>query len=261
MRASSAGFVASLCTIVIVLGCARFAAAQEAAGQDADGLAPDGALLASSDLDLSPAAMFRSSGSAAVADEWSLEPARATLGAAPFSLAGPTAFALQGDSGGDGSYLVAKFGPLWYFNDLEDLDTGINAEAFVGTKLLEILAIELGGGYFWGQDDGGTEQTDLWGIPILAQARVGIPITFLEPYAGVGAGAFYFNIKADDGTGSKKNESMVFGWDAFVGLNIHITKLIIGIEGKYVRTQEFAAPGDDPRLEGFALMGCFGLSF
>mgnify|MGYP001110135527 CR=1 FL=1 len=58
-------------------------------------------------------------------------------------------------------------------------------------------AIEFGGGYFWGEDSSGTEETTLWGIPILAQARVGIPITFLEPYAGVGAGAFVAVARAD----------------------------------------------------------------
>src|SRR4029450_11515327 len=98
-----------------------------------------------------------------------------------------------GAGGGGSSYTAARIGPLFFINDLEDLGTGFTIEGAFGFRPISLLAIEIQSGYFRGEDDSGSAQSDVWGIPLLINAKLTIPILILEIYGGVGLGGYYIH--------------------------------------------------------------------
>lgn len=159
-----------------------------------------------------------------------------------------------GADGDKGSYVTAKLGPLWFIEDLEDFDVGLNFEAAFGSRLLSILAVEFQSGYFWGEDG----SVDFSGVPFLLNAKLILPIFFLEAYAGIGLGGYYVNIDAPGGD----EDDFVFGGNAFLGAGLDVGPVGVGLEGKYIQTDEFDAPGPgELSFQGFALMAYLTLQF
>jgi len=233
--------------------------------QEGERAAPASGLFSPTDMALTPGGLFSHSDLAGRprTDETGNDFRLMTMHPRALSLALPATTSVFGESeGGRFSYMTVKAGPLWYLDDLEPLDVGVTAEVLLGMKPLPFLAIEIGAGYLWGEDTGSDPEVELWGIPVMANAKLCIPVLFLEPYAGLGANGYYLNAKVTSSTtGSKRNESFVFGWSAFVGLNFRLGPVILGAEGKYFMTQEFAFPGPDPHLEAVAAMVTVGLDF
>jgi opacity protein-like surface antigen len=253
MKSRKHRFLPALCLYFSACLCPDLTVAQE-----------EGATLFGVDpLPLAPAALFGSGGSGS-AGPASTEVATPSLsfGASPVSVAVPTAFALEGaEPSGGGTYLVGKLGPLWYLDDLEDLGAGLDFEALIGVRLIPFLSLEFGSGYIWGEDDSGSTEGELWGVPVLAQLRVAIPVLFFEPYAGAGVGAYYFHVEVREPGPKAENDSLTFGWNIFAGVNFNLGPLFIGGEVKYLRTQDIAAPGKDPNLDGIAALVCVGVGF
>jgi hypothetical protein len=189
----------------------------------------------------------------------------ATGGAAasgPGLLSAVAPVSLGADDGGGKSttYIAARGGPLFYIGDLEDLGTGFTIEGAVGIQPIRFLAIEIQSGYFWGEDNDGTLQADLWGIPLLVNAKLCIPIFFLELYGGLGLGGYYVHAEADSGVVDDDEDDVVFGGNAFVGVDLDLGPLFVGVEGKYILTADVDAPGGGNfTLEGFAAMAVVGL--
>ena len=154
------------------------------------------------------------------------------------------------------TYLTGKVGPLWFLGDFDDLDTGVNLNAAIGIKPIEFLAFELESGYFWGEDTGAVD-VELWGVPMLANARLTIPLFFLELSAGLGVGGFYLSSEA----GSADDDDWVFGGDAFAGVGFSLGPVTLGVEAKYYLTEEADLFGQGVEFEGIAAMATARLDF
>ena len=215
---------------------------------------PDFRLEGASDLSLRADALYRDDGMPR-AGSTSAASTRGSLTAlAPLSLGA--------DAAAEGSYTAARIGPLFFLDDLEDLGTGINIEGAFGFRPISLLAIEIQSGYFFGEDDSGTNHGDVWGIPLLVNAKVCIPILILELYAGLGIGGYYIHSHAESGPLDDDEEDFVVGGNAFVGVGIGLGPVSVGVEGKYILTEDVDGPfGSDFKLEGFAAMAFAELRF
>jgi hypothetical protein len=156
----------------------------------------------------------------------------------------PMALGAEGDTG---TYISARLGPLWFLEDLEDFDVGFNGEIAVGNRIFSFLAVEFQSGYFWGEEDSDTE---LWGVPFVVNAKGILPLFFLEIYGGIGIGGYYINLDFPGGD----DDDFVFGGNIFLGAGLDVGPVGVGLEGKYILTEEFDTPGPDASFEGFALM-------
>ena len=185
--------------------------------------------------------------------------ALAALGPAPTtglaSAVAPSALGADDDGGrkGMGSYIAGRIGPMWFYNDLEDLDTGLNAEIAFGIRPIRFLAIEFQSGFMWGEGDGG--DAEFWSVPVVVNAKAIIPLFFLEIYGGLGIGGYYTNTEASGTLLSGDDQDFVFGWNAFLGAGFTLGDLALGLEAKYIQTEDFDAPGaTQAKLEGLAVM-------
>lgn len=168
---------------------------------------------------------------------------------------------LGAEGGHVGSYIAGRVGPLWFIEDLEDLDVGLNAELAFGYRVLPFLAFEIQSGYLWGEVDD-TVDGELWGVPIVANVKLIIPILILEIYAGVGIGGYYIDTEATLANVSIEEEDFVFGGNAFVGVGVVLGPVTLAVEGKYIQTVDFdAAALGEAQLQAFAAMGSLTLHF
>lgn len=219
-------------------------------------------VLASGDFSLSlaglqgslPASGHEAAGSSLETLPTSLSPGLGTASAvAPLSL---------GAENGASRYLSLKLGPQWYLGDFDDLDVGLYSEIALGVELLPILALEVASGYFWGEDDSSSADVDLWGVPILAQAKVTLPIWILHVYGGLGVGVYYVDTDVDVGPISDDESDWVFGGNAFLGAAVSISRLFAGLELKYTITEDVdVAFGGSENLEGISLLAVLGFRF
>lgn len=160
-----------------------------------------------------------------------------------------TPMALGADERRDkGTYISARLGPLWFLDDLEDFDVGLNSEIAVGHRIFSFLAVEFQSGYFWGEE---SSDTELWGVPFVLNAKAILPIFFLEAYGGIGFGGYYINF---DVPVFGEEDDFVFGGNIFLGAGLDIGPVGLGLEGKYILTDEIDVPGGNVNFEGFALM-------
>jgi opacity protein-like surface antigen len=137
--------------------------------------------------------------------------------------------------GGDGGYTMLKLGAFYGQGDLEDLDTGLAAEVVFGKEILSFLAVEAALGYIQADGGSGTSDFEVWAVPVMAQARLSLPIPVVEPYVGVGLGGIYVDAQA----GAAYDASdFVFAASAFAGVAVGIGNLAIGLEGKYLVSDE-----------------------
>jgi hypothetical protein len=188
--------------------------------------------------------------------------ALATLGSAPTtglaSAVAPSALGADDDGGrrdGMGSYIAGRIGPMWFYEDLENLDTGLNAEIAFGIKPIRFLAIEFQSGFMWGEGRGG--DVEFWSIPVVVNAKAIIPLFFLEIYGGLGIGGYYTNSEVL----SSDDQDFVFGWNAFLGAGFTLGPVALGLEGKYIQTEDFDVPGTEAKLQGFTLMAALTFYF
>ncbi len=142
------------------------------------------------------------------------------------------------------SYWAAKAGPLFFLGDTDDLDTGLNLSFAYGVQLVKILGIELESGYLWGEDTSGVDE-ELQGIPIMANAKLSLPILFLNVSGGAGVGGIYL----DHEVGSVDEEDFVFGGNLFLGASF----AAIGLFASSLTRNQIIA-----FIIGMAL--CFGLT-
>jgi len=162
----------------------------------------------------------------------------------------PMALGAEGDKG---TYITAKLGPLWFLEDLEDFDVGFNGEIAVGNRIFSFLAVEFQSGYFWGEDGSDAE---FWGVPFVLNAKGILPLFFLEAYAGIGVGGYYvnFDVPGDD------EDDFVFGGNIFLGAGFDLGPVGLGLEAKYILTDDINVPGSDISFEGVALMAYVSLA-
>jgi hypothetical protein len=159
------------------------------------------------------------------------------------------------------SYASAKVGPLWFFNDLDNLDTGFSLSAAFGHRIFDFLAIEVEGGYFRAEESNGSTDLEVWGIPVLFNARVSLSLLLFELYGGLGVGGFFVHSDVDSSGSHRNQDDVVFGGDAFAGLGINLGPLLVAVEAKYYATSTIDFPGTDERMEALALFLAATMSF
>lgn len=147
-----------------------------------------------------------------------------------------------------------------------DSKTGFAAEIAVGHYFLPILALELGAGYFQskGHPAANTGDTMLKVVPLIATAKVFLPLGIFEPYGLAGIGAYITDIEVNDNSTLKQinnSTEVTYGFHAGAGFNINFAKnMFAGLEGKYLWAEP-SFGGQHVKLDGFVTTANIGLRF
>jgi len=145
-----------------------------------------------------------------------------------------------------------------------DSKTGFAGEVAIGHYFIPMLALELGGGYFESKGHPAlqTGETRLRVVPLIATAKVFLPLGVFEPYglAGIGAYITDLDVNVNNGTAHSSTE-VTYGFHAGAGFNINFTRsMFVGLEGKYLWAEP-SFGGDHVKLDGFIATGNLGLRF
>lgn len=145
-----------------------------------------------------------------------------------------------------------------------DSKTGFNGEVAIGRYLLPFFAMELGAGYFEskGSPEAEPGHTKLRVVPVIATAKVLLPLGPIEPYGEFGIGAYFTKFEVNGNLGDFSGSSKVtYGLHAGGGVNFNITDtLFLGVEGRYL----WAKPsygGQDVKINGFTTTADLGFRF
>jgi opacity protein-like surface antigen len=145
-----------------------------------------------------------------------------------------------------------------------DSKTGFAGEVAVGHYFLPMLAVELGGGYFESKGSPAAEpgEAKLKVVPLVATAKVLLPIGPFEPYGLFGAGAYITELDLNGNTGNFRGSTEItYGLHAGAGLNINFTdRVFAGVEGKYLWAEP-SFGGQHVRLDGFISTADIGFRF
>jgi len=145
-----------------------------------------------------------------------------------------------------------------------DSTTGFSGEIAVGHYFLPMLAIELGGGYFESEGSAAATAgaTKLKVVPLIATAKVLLPLGIFEPYGLAGIGAYITDMDVDINNGSSRTSTEVtYGFHAGAGFNININRNVFaGLEGKYLWAEP-SFGGDHIKLDGFVTTATVGYRF
>ena len=119
-----------------------------------------------------------------------------------------------------------------------------------------MFALELEAGYL---DADGTDngiKAEVWGLPLMVNGRLNLPVWILDVYGGLGIGAIYFDADTS-GAASLSDDGFLLGGNAFLGATINLADSVaLGLEGKYYTTEE--SSDLDAGLDAFALMLTLG---
>jgi opacity protein-like surface antigen len=144
--------------------------------------------------------------------------------------------------------------------------SGIAGEIAVGHYFFPFLAVELGGGYFEGKPAGssvaGLSRAKLKVVPLVATAKVLLPLGVFEPYGLAGIGAYISDVTVDGNLSNFRSSTEVtYGFHAGAGFNINFTKnMFTGLEGKYLWAEP-SFGGQHVKLDGFIMTADLGLRF
>lgn len=143
-------------------------------------------------------------------------------------------------------------------DEVDEFDSGFNAEISFTRYFHPNFAFELGVGYFMSEDDPGNELT---GIPITLNLKGVYPIGGVEIYALAGLGAYY--VKFENSPGTFDENDTVLGWQLGVGANFNITPVVfIGAEGKYFWAKpDFGFPLGETKIDGFQATANLGYRY
>ena len=165
-----------------------------------------------------------------------------------FAFAANPPEALTGDS-----YLLAKVGAYTpEASDMDNFNTGVNAEVAVGHYFLPFLSGELGGGYF--ESKNGGDKLSVY--PLTLAARLRVPLPIVKPYAILGGGAYFTTLDTSAGT----KDDTAYGYFAGAGVDFKITVLLLNIEAKYLWVEP-SYSGTDRKIDGVVVTAGVGLEF
>jgi len=145
-----------------------------------------------------------------------------------------------------------------------DGKTGFAGEVAFGHYFLPMLAVELGGGYFEskGSPAAAVGESKLRVVPLIATAKVLLPLGIFEPYglAGIGAYITDLDVRINNGDSHSSTE-VTYGFHAGAGFNINFNRNIFaGLEGKYLWAEP-SFGGDHIKLDGFVTTALVGYRF
>lgn len=145
-----------------------------------------------------------------------------------------------------------------------DSKTGFAGEVAFGHYFLPMLAIELGGGYFESKGSAAAQpgESKLKVVPLIATAKVFLPLGIFEPYGLAGIGAYISDLEVDGNLSNYHGSTQVtYGFHAGAGFNINFTdKMFAGLEGKYLWAEP-SFGGDHVKLDGFITSATVGYRF
>jgi opacity protein-like surface antigen len=145
-----------------------------------------------------------------------------------------------------------------------DPETGFNGEIALGHYFIPALALELGVGYFESNGSPSAEpgDTKLKVVPVLATAKVLLPLGPIEPYGEFGIGAYFTRLDVHGNLSSFDGSSeTTYGLHAGVGLNIDLTDaFFVGVEGRYIWAEP-SFGGEDVKINGFTTTADLGFRF
>jgi len=145
-------------------------------------------------------------------------------------------------------------GGLYSAEDADDLDDGWIINLAWSRYFTSLFAAELELGYFSAD---GSNSTDIWGMPLMVNGRLNLPLWILDLYGGLGVGGFYWDAEA----GNVFDDSgWAWGGNGFLGATINVADSVaLGLEGKYYLSEEVDDLGDT-RLDAFALLLTLGFA-
>lgn len=145
-----------------------------------------------------------------------------------------------------------------------DSKTGFAGEVAVGHYFLPMLALELGAGYFESKGSPAAQpgETKLKVVPLVATAKVLLPLGMIEPYGLFGIGAYITDLEVSGNSGDFHGSSEVtYGLHAGAGVNINFTdRMFAGAEGKYLWAEP-SFGGEQIELDGFVTTANIGFRF
>jgi hypothetical protein len=147
------------------------------------------------------------------------------------------------------SYTLLRLGAFEPAGDTRDLDTGYWGEIAFGRCIAHFFSIEAVTGFYKLTGDLGAE---VYGMPLLINGRVGIPIAIIEPYVGAGIGGIWAHTELN---GLGEEDSFAGLWNAFLGVEVGLGGFAVGLDYKYLQTADLDVPGGfgDFNLEGHVL--------
>jgi opacity protein-like surface antigen len=172
-------------------------------------------------------------------------------------------------TGGNSSYAVLKGGS--FFPDSSDMDKQNASNGFAGRVgfgyyLNRYFSLEADLGYqeFKGSKDNIERKYQLF--PLEVSGKLGLPLSFVEPYLTVGVGGYYVKAKA----GNLEETSTRAGFFGGGGVNFNLGHTIfIGVEARYL-VLSTTAPTPTPystsgtgnvNLDGVMVTGNLGFRF
>jgi hypothetical protein len=164
----------------------------------------------------------------------------------------PTSFAPREIIGVGREYTTLSLGAFEPDGDLNSFDTGFWGDLAFGRKFLVFLSVEGSVGYY---ETSGATGSEVYGVPLVLDARAGLPILIFEGYLGAGLGGAWVHSKA---SGLSSEDDFVGMWEGFVGLEAGLGGFNLGLEYKYAQTDKADGPGGSSfNVEGsvFSLTG------
>lgn len=176
-----------------------------------------------------------------------------TAHAAPVALADVPAVALASPAAvlGDSGYTRVKFGAFDPSGDIAGLDTGIYGELAFGKDLAPFFGIDLSFGYL---EADRTSDRKLRAAPLFLNGRLQLPLLVFNVYGGAGIGGLY----ADYTLGPVDDDDFLLAANVFAGIEVGLDNLAIGLEYRYLATEETSR---DFRIEGHTLFAVATLPF
>lgn len=145
-----------------------------------------------------------------------------------------------------------------------DSKTGFAGEVAIGHYFMPMVALELGAGYFESKGSPAAQpgETKLKVVPLIATAKLLIPLGIFEPYGLAGIGAYISDLQTDGNTSNFQGSTEVtYGFHAGAGFNINFHRSIYaGLEGKYLWAEP-SFGGQHIKLDGFITTAMIGFRF
>jgi hypothetical protein len=147
-----------------------------------------------------------------------------------------------------------------YYDSSEDaLDDGYIVNLSWTRYMSKLFALEFEAGYFDADGEDGNLDSEVWGIPLMVNGRLNLPIWVIDLYGGVGIGTLYYDAEATLGNQTAEDDGFLWAGNAFLGGTVNLGDAVaLGLEAKYYLTDDISE--FDEGLDAYAVMLTLGFS-